>query len=486
MNKKHRLTKLICLMLAAMMLPSCGGTQSDVKNDDSSSAPVSTEPEETELTDNLPEKDMEGFELGIHHFDETWLVWALNILDAETENGDRLNDAVYQRNRRIEERFNCTINVTDQQRIESADIQQEVMAGDSNYDVWFSYDIWTLGVAQYLMDWNELPYIDLSQQWWNPLATGVFSIGGKQLAATGNFSLSMLSRASGYIFNKEIYNELGLDYDIYQLARDGKWTVDALAKTAKAAYSDLNGDTVMDDNDRYGITGSWKEFCNRLILGSGISYISKDADGYPSFDLPKDEIAINKIIKLYDTFMQPEIYKGNYSDNVDGAGGTGDFKSGGVLFTVDNLLGLEQKRDLDIDIGFMPCPKYDEEQEHYYAPAFGAEISILLKTLPEERWENVGILLEALAFDSNQNLIPTYKEVVLKTKSARDDESADMIDIIINSMSFEFGLNAWQDIVANPFVRQTFAAGKNTFASTLASMESTVDSEIEKLKTTLE
>ena len=82
--KKQRLTQLICLMLAAMMLPSCGGTQPDAKNDDSSSAPTSTEPEETELTDNLPEKDMEGFELGIHHFDETWLVWAYNILDAET------------------------------------------------------------------------------------------------------------------------------------------------------------------------------------------------------------------------------------------------------------------------------------------------------------------------------------------------------------------------------------------------------------------
>lgn len=486
MNKKHRISQLICLTLAALMLPSCGKTGSGTTTDDSTSAPVSTTPEETELTDNLPERDMEGFELGIHHFDETWLTWAYNILDAETENGDLVNDAVYQRNRRVEERFNCTITVTGQKTINVSDIQSEVMAGDSNYDVWFSYDIWTLGAAQYLMDWNELPYIDLSQQWWNPLSTEVFSVGGKQLAAAGDFSLSTLSRASGYSFNKEIYNNLALDYDIYQLARDGKWTIDVFAKTAKAAYSDLNGDANMDDNDRYGISGSWKEFCNRLILGSGISYISKDADGYPIFDLPGNENAINKIIKLYDTFMQTEIYRGKISTDVDGTGGTGDFKSGGVLFTVDNLMGLESKRSLEIDIGFMPCPKYDEEQEHYYAPAFGAEISVLLKTLPEERWENVGILLEALAFDSNQNLIPTYKEVVLKTKSARDDESSDMIDIIINSMSFEFGLNAWQDVAANPFVRQTFAAGNPNFASTLASMENTVNNEIEKLKTTLE
>ena len=142
-------------------------------------------------------------------------------------------------------------------------------------------------------------------------------------------------------------------------------------------------------------------------------------------------------------------------------------------------------RDLDIDIGFVPCPKFDEEQDHYYAPSYGAELSVILKTVPEERLENIGILLEALAFDSQESLIPNYRESVIKTKSARDDESADMIDIIVDSISFEFGLNAWQDTVFNPFVRQTFAAGNSNFASTLASMQSTVNDAIEKLKVTL-
>ncbi|MCI8389050.1 MAG: hypothetical protein HFE63_11385 [Clostridiales bacterium] len=102
--------------------------------------------------------------------------------------------------------------------------------------------------------------------------------------------------------------------------------------------------------------------------------------------------------------------------------------------------------------------------------------------MPEERYNNVGILLEALAFDSYINVIPSYKEIVLKTKSARDDESAAMIDIIIDSISFEFGLNAWQDVVANPLVVGTFAAGNPNIASTLASMENSVNAEINRLK----
>ena len=74
--------------------------------------------------------------------------------------------------------------------------------------------------------------------------------------------------------------------------------------------------------------------------------------------------------------------------------------------------------------------------------------------------ENVGILLEALAYDTNKSIIPEYKEVLLKTKYARDNESEDMIDIVIDSVSFEFGLNAWQDTVANPLRQEYFRSEK--------------------------
>ena len=58
----------------------------------------------------------------------------------------------------------------------------------------------------------------------------------------------------------------------------------------------------------------------------------------------------------------------------DGDGlGLSVFKGGNLLFYGANMFGLEQMRDLDIEMGFLPCPKYDEAQEHYYAPSFGSE-----------------------------------------------------------------------------------------------------------------
>ena len=463
---------------------SCGSGNNDNSTTDvpdTSAAPETTAPEET---DGLPEKDMDGFELKINHFDGTLLSWALIQLDAEAETGDRLSDAIYRRNRGIEERFNCTISVTGQESIQTNDMVKEVLAGDSNFDLWLSYDIWTLGAVEALLPWEVIPYINLDKEWWNPMATEVFQLGGKTYAAAGNYSLSVLSRASGFVFNKGIFNDVNPGEDIYAIAKDGKWTIDRLYDYAKNAYSDLNGNTAMDGNDRYGISGSWKETFNRLMLGSGIQYIAKDNEGYPVFTLPTDESAIDKILRIADLFSDKQVYY-NASKAMDTPGDglkSEDFSNGKTLFYKANLFDLEKMRSYDIDIGFLPCPKYDEDQEHYYAPSFGAEISVLLKTLPEERYENVGILLEALAFDTNKNLIPEYKEVLLKTKYARDNESEDMIDIVVNSVSFEFGLNAWQDIVANPLVKDIFVSGEANVASTLATMENSVNNAIDNLK----
>ena len=475
---------LTLAITAALMLSAFSCGSGGEGKDSSTSAPDSTGEETTapEETDGLPEKDMDKFELKIVHFDGNWLSWALTKLDAESETGDRLNDAIYKRNRNMEERFNCEINVTGKETINAGDIQSEIMAGDSNYDVWFMYDNWTLGAVEYLLPWEELPYINLDREWWNPSATEVFNLEGKTYAAAGNYSLSVLSRASGFAFNKDIYNKMNRSENIYDLAREGNWTIDVMYDTAKNAYIDLDGDSSMNENDQYGISGSWKETFWRFLSGSDVRFISKDSNSDPVFDLQKNEAAINKMLKIFDLFTEKGIYYNPQTKDVHSVQDSEEiFADGRLLFKTVNLFDLEALRTCDIDIGILPCPKYDENQENYYAPSFGAEISVLLKTLPEERKENVGMLLEALAYDTNANILPEYKEVLLKTKLARDNESEEMIDIIINSISFDFGINAWQNEVGVPIVQRIYVKNDPNVASTLAKMQKSVDAQIKKL-----
>ena len=61
-------------------------------------------------------------------------------------------------------------------------LQSETMAGDSNYDVWFMYDNWTLGAVEYLLPWEELPYINLDRDMvGDPSATEVFNLEGEDV-----------------------------------------------------------------------------------------------------------------------------------------------------------------------------------------------------------------------------------------------------------------------------------------------------------------
>ncbi len=482
--------RYLTLMLAAALTLSAISCGSGDTGDNETTSGESASGEETTahvLSDGLPEKDMEEFELKLHHFNGAWLSWALTTLDTEAESGERLNDAIYRRNRKIEDRFNCKILVSDQDHILPADIQKETMSGDSNYDVWFAYDVELLSAVQYLLPWEEMPYINLDREWWNPMATEVFSLDGKTYAAAGNYSLSVISRASGFTFNKDIYKTLNPSEDVYDLAVNGKWTIDAMYGLAKNAYLDLDGSTTMNENDQYGVSGSWKETFWRFLSGSEVKLVDKDEDGGLAFDLPKNEAAVNKMLKIFDLFTEEGVYYNPQTQDVHRVLDSEEiFAAGRLLFKTVNFFDLETLRTYDIDIGILPCPKYDEDQENYYAPSFGAEISVILKTLPDERKENVGILLEALAFDTNSNLLPEYKEVLLKTKYARDNESEEMIDIILNSISFEFGINAWQNTVGVPLVQKIYMAGDNNIASTLAGMESTVKSAIDNLKKSLD
>ena len=216
------------------------------------------------------------------------------------------------------------------------------------------------------------------------------------------------------------------------------------------------------------------------MLGSGIQYVKMDDNGLPVFSLPTDESALTKILHIIDIFSDRRAYA-SQEGSLPETNGLGSLNAGTLLMTIDNLNGLEDKRNLDMELGFIPCPKYDASQDRYYAPSFGAEVAVLLKTLPEERWENVGILMESMNYYSDTFVIPMYKEVLIKTKYARDEESGAMLDIVIDSISFEFGLNAWQNTVANPFVQGAIMGNNANVMSTLEKMTKSVNKQIEKL-----
>ena len=92
--------------------------------------------------------------------------------------------------------------------------------------------------------------------------------------------------------------------------------------------------------------------------------------------------------------------------------------------------------------------------------------------------EMTGVILEAMASDSAQNLVPAFYEVLLKSKHTRDDDSEEMLEIVFGNRVFD-----WGDTVYCPEIRDgQFSAmmknNKRDIASVAAKLEKTMNKKI--------
>lgn len=478
--------KQLSLILLAAILASAAAC-SDAKtpgNETSGLVTDDTVGVTTELGDGLPDKDMTGFSFNIHHSTQSSMSWVNLELNAEAENGDYLNDAIFKRNRYIEERFKCELNITEDSWDNNANnFRSIVMSGDNMYDIFFLYGNRVMSNLDCMADFNNVPHLNLDKEWWNPLATGAYNVGGKQLAVAGNYTLSYLSSAGCFIFNKRIYETLGTNESLYDLVRDGKWTDDKLFEIARKAVRDLDGNGKYDLNDQFGIISeSQKAFFNSIIGGADIYYITKGSDGYPEFSLKSNEKGISFIQKLVDVCnTDPYMY---YDSSKDPNTASDDvkFENGSALFMRTRTNYISNFRNMKDDFGIIPSPKYDEKQEIYITNSGVGEIAVLPRSFDKDRLDNIGILLEAMAFRSQQTIVPTYKEILLQTKFTRDEESGEMIDIIFSGISFDLGGVAFESTVTSPVMTDIFIPRNNAVVSAFETISNRFDNTIENIR----
>ena len=107
-----RAKNLLCLLLAGMLL-SCGSTVvEDDTNPDNGDTNVSTDTSVETEADPYAGIDLGGMEL--RFLNTEGRMWdTMSILDFAETDGTSLNDAIYNRNRTLEEKLNMTIIVNE-------------------------------------------------------------------------------------------------------------------------------------------------------------------------------------------------------------------------------------------------------------------------------------------------------------------------------------------------------------------------------------
>lgn len=431
--------RIIAASLAGVFLLSaftaCGEKEpaGNTETETADTAVQTVEAEETRRQHGVPESDFGGADFRSIYID--WQGYKFYFF-ADEANGDVMNDAIYERRIRVEEYTNTNLQWESDTKLDSLEgkVRKTVQAGEDLYGQVLLHcigSVASLSSGGYLYDYAALPYVDLSAEWWNQAATEQLRLGKRTYYAVSDY---MIPCPYVIVFNRDIVTENGMD-NPYDLVYDGTWTFDAFASMAEAAVRDLDGDGKFTEEDIFGMT---TDEISKFIsfMPAADQYITEKGDDGRirlALNTEKTQSIIEKLYAV--TSKDGVVYR---PANMDTAITDMLFMNGKVLFYLQPVSEIMNLRDGEVSYGLLPYPKYDEAQDGYRSMDWGGLAGIPASI---QNPEMVGAVVELLAYESGNTVIPAYYDVLLAGKLARDEDSTKMLDILFDTITYEIGGN---------------------------------------------
>jgi ABC-type glycerol-3-phosphate transport system substrate-binding protein len=444
--------KVLCLLLTASMiflsfLSSCSekaGQQDPAETEpegperqtvseaaETEAPPVDSLEARLSYSDELPEADYDGRSFHILGYDFTCAsLWTDEL------NGDVVNDALFNRQAKVNERFNVVLAMSGGESYGGASntAKNSVTAGDDEFQLYCSHVV-QMGIdvtSNIYRNLYEIPNLDFSKPWWSPEVEKNLTYKGKAFLAVGDFDLSALHTTMCLFYNKGLAAEYGLE-DIYSVVKSGDWTKDRFY-TVTAVYEDLNGDGICDSDDRYGFALDRNGDANTWIYAFDKKVLEPQEDG--SFaNVYYDEKIVSIVEWAYDLQFKRQ---STYSEDVWNTGLDMIVKEKTLIGVGGVRHALSYLRDSEIDYAIIPFPKWDVQQDGYHTYVGGShDTQGVLLTVKDADF--VGTIIEALNAEGWKTVSPAYYDNALKYKGARDEESIEMLDILLDGRIFDFG-----------------------------------------------
>jgi hypothetical protein len=443
-NKKILIILLAALFICSLVI-SCGDGNSKNSAEEKQTAEAESSESLAVWEYTYPEMDGGGADFVFFTPITGWSYYTDLVF--EEPPGEVLEDAIYKRNRFIEDKFNINIKAAER---DIGDIQNQlkkvITAGSDEYDASFcpaafGGNIGALITQKMFYDLREIPTMDLDGEWWNQTINREASIGsGDKLYYAGcGINLFTLQAVSCVYFNQDMMSSLGLDLP-YNPVREGKWTFDTFNRYMKSG-ANLNGADSWKWNKNgtavYGLA-SYQDSATALLAGSNERLVSTGADGTPHLAIESERFInvltkIQQMLQLSDGefICANDISSGFYFEPM--------FKNNRALMILGELKSADGYKDMEAAFGIVPIPKYDEDQKDYYSHLiYPAPVLVIPASNPNPDF--AGAVTDAMAYVSNAEVTPVYFDVSVSQKKLRNEDSIEMLQIIKNSGSFEIGM----------------------------------------------
>ncbi len=361
---------------------------------------------------------------------------------SESMEGTALQQALYEKDRYLETRNNVDIvytQTTTTDVVGIPDFTNSYDAGDRAYDVVVSTAsgsgrLPTVACSGRLLDLNTLPTLDLGGRWWSSLMNESMSLGGKMYFTTGDIMACMYQAPLMVYANRTLLEQYQIDDDLYQIVKDGEWTIEYMTSITRDLSYDINQDSMMYAEDDFFAIISEQNRMTAVGLLVGM--------GYDNSYIQNDQIIVNYDLEQLSTMCDalrkmliPHSFNDKYANSKT-------FATDRAVFRIHLLGSSSGYRDMLSDFMVLPMPKGSVEQESYRSYINGWVGSFVavpaFKTDDTEKMDLHGYMLEAMARASYEIVRPIAFDQVLKYQTMRDQGSVDMLEIISNTLYLDF------------------------------------------------
>ena len=435
---KRNISMMLCLSLIAASAVSCAGGSDQTPTE---TQQTTTEPVVTEEVIPLPEADFGAADFKILTAAEQWQ----SFYTAE-QTGEPIDDAVFNRNRAVEERYNVNLDYqvyngynAGKEAVRTA-ITGSVMGGSAEFDLMVggvSY-VTPLTMDNVFTDLYQFDVLAFDQPWWYSYINNELELCEKLYLGSGAYGMLATANAIVTYFNKQVAENHNME-DLYTLVNDGKWTFEKMSELSKTVSADLNGDGKYAAEDLIGII-STSDYMSFLVNSMGYFYTNRTDGGRIHLNEPAEKL-IDISARLND------LLAANYYIDAQDLGSTQTsddvyqnmmnmFSSDQALFMMHRLefATRETMRNME-KYGILPTPKYDEAQTSYLTSVVN-DVAALPGVVKDT--DMSATILEALQYYTYTLVQPQYFEIALKRKGTRDEASLEMLELIFDTPVCDF------------------------------------------------
>ncbi len=279
-------------------------------------------------------------------------------------------------------------------------------------------------VGDLVQDLSKISSLDLGKAYWNQRVKNLATIKDKTYFAA-NSLLQLYDSMSVCFFNKRILDECSLE-NPYDLVRDGKWTIAKFREMAKAATKDIDGAAGMTVDDQWGVAliDPLGNLSDQMVGIYNTDFYKKQADGTIQYN-GTDPVLLDAISMAQKITVTDQIAIGNKPDE-ELTMARDIFMAGNALFFPFTLSYYTSFLGMDDEWGIVPLPKADESKEYFSWYDWNKPVIMVPKTVTGTDLENVGYVLDSIAYHSQQ--VGALTAEIIKDR-LWDETAGEMLDI---------------------------------------------------------